>query len=106
MGTDNELASKGYEKMVRDLKAVINDAEELLKNTENQASEGFKSARAKFESSLKTAKSELLKVEQNAVDKIKYAASSTDEYVKEHPWNSVGVSACIGLLIGLLVARK
>ena len=52
----NELSSNARDKMMGELKSVIKDAENLLNNTEQQAGEGFKSARAKFESTLKTAK--------------------------------------------------
>lgn len=101
-----ESSSKGYNKMMGELKAVIHDAEELLKNTEQQAGEGFKSARAKFEATLENAKGELSHLEQNVVEKVKEAVHTTDEYVKDHPWNSVGLGACVGLLVGLLIARK
>ena len=102
----NDMNSNARDKMMGELKAVIHDAEELLRNTEHQAGEGFKAARAKFESTLKNAKSELLQLEENVFEKVKDAARTTDEYVKDHPWNSVGLGACAGLLVGLLVARK
>lgn len=102
----NDANSSARDRMMGELKSVIKDAEELLKNTEHQASEGFKSARAKFESTLSNAKSEMLNMEENVVEKVKEAAHTTDEYVKSHPWNSVGLGACVGLLVGLLIARK
>lgn len=102
----NDSNSAARDKMMIELKSVIKDAEILLKNTENQASEGFKLARAKFESTLSNAKKELSDLEENVVDKVKEAAHTTDEYVKGHPWNSVGLGACVGLLVGLLAARK
>ena len=102
----NELSSNARDKMMGELKSVIKDAENLLNNTEQQAGEGFKSARAKFESTLKTAKGELLHLEQTVVEKAKDAARTTDEYVKDHPWKSVGLGACVGLIVGLLIGRK
>lgn len=102
----NELSSNARDKMMGELKSVIKDAENLLNNTEQQAGEGFKSARAKFESTLKNAKGELLHLEQTVVEKAKSAAHTTDEYVKDHPWKSVGLGACVGLIVGLLIGRK
>lgn len=102
----NDSNSNAHIKMMDELKAVIRDAEELLKNTEDQVGEGFKSARAKFEATLNNAKGEMLQLEENVVEKVKEAARTTDEYVKDHPWNSVGLGACVGLLVGLLIARK
>jgi len=106
MTTANEANSNACNKMMGELKSVIKDAEELLKNTEQQAGEGFKSARAKFEATLNNARGELLHLEQDVVEKARDAARTTDEYVKGHPWQSVGLGACVGLIAGLLIGRK
>ena len=94
------------EKLMGDLKIVIKDAEELLRNTGHQTSESFKAARAKFETTLETAKTELIRVEESLVEKTKDAAYATDRYVKAHPWQSVGLGACVGVIFGLLIARR
>ncbi len=94
------------EKLMHDLNQVIRDAEELLKNSEQQAGEGFKTARAKFESTLRNAKAEVSRIEDIVVTKAKDAAHSTDVYVKENPWQSAGIAAGVGLLVGLLVGRS
>lgn len=102
----SELSLKTLDKMMGELRSVIKDAENLLKNTEEQGGEAFKSARAKFESTLKNAKKEIQEMDQNVVEKFKDAAHTTDKYVKDHPWNMIGVGACVGLLVGFLVGRK
>ncbi|MFZ6847025.1 DUF883 family protein [Undibacterium sp. RuRC25W] len=94
------------DRLMDDLNQVIRDAEEMLKNTEQQSGEGFRAAKARFESTLKNAKEELAKVEEIVVTRTKDAARATDVYVKENPWQSVGISAGIGLLVGLLIARN
>lgn len=94
------------DKLMGDLKMVINDAEELLKNTGHQTGESFKNARAKFESTLTNAKAQLQSLEETVIYKAKDAALATDRYVKDHPWQSVGLGACVGLIIGLLISRK
>jgi ElaB/YqjD/DUF883 family membrane-anchored ribosome-binding protein len=94
------------EKLMQDLNLVIRDAEELLKNSEQTAGEGFKSAKAKFESTLKNAKAEVARIEDIVVTRGKDAARATDVYVKENPWQSAGIAAGVGLLVGLLVGRK
>lgn len=94
------------DKLVTDLNHVIRDAEDMLKNTEQQAGEGFKSAKARFENTLKNAKSEVARIENIVVTRSKEAAHKTDVYVKENPWQSAGIAAGIGLLIGLLIGRN
>ncbi len=94
------------DKLMGDLKIVIKDAEELLKNTGHQTGEGFKVAKAKFENTLQQAKTELNKMEETLLAKTKQAAQATDRYVNENPWQSVGLAASVGLICGLLIARK
>ncbi len=102
----SEFNAITLDKMMGEFKSLVKDAEVLLKNTEQQEGEAFKMARTKFESTLKNAKNELIDLEETVVEKIKDAAHTTDKYVKDHPWNMIGVGACVGLLIGFLVARK
>ncbi|NMM26565.1 MAG: DUF883 domain-containing protein [Glaciimonas sp.] len=102
----NEINTEGRDRIMGELKSVITDAEELMKNTEQQVGEGFKVARAKFESTLRSAKSELLHLEETIVERTKDVIHTTDEYVQDHPWKSVGLGACVGLIIGLLIGRK
>ncbi|MBC3885371.1 DUF883 family protein [Undibacterium griseum] len=94
------------DQLMHDLNQVIRDAEELLKNTEQQSGEGFKSAKARFEHTLKNAKAEVERIEDLVVTRTKEAAKATDVYVKENPWQSAGIAAGVGLLLGLLIGRS
>ncbi|MFZ6743018.1 DUF883 family protein [Undibacterium sp. JH2W] len=94
------------EQLMNDLHLVIRDAEELLKNTEQQSSEGFQSAKARFEKTLRNAKAEVERIEDLVVTRTKEAAKATDVYVKENPWQSAGIAAGVGLLVGLLIGRS
>lgn len=94
------------EQLMQDLKQVIRDAEDMLRNAEQQGSEGFKSAKEKFEHTLRNAKAEAMRIEQAVVTRTKEAAQATDVYVKENPWQSAGIAAGVGLLIGLLIGRS
>ncbi len=94
------------DQLTEDMQSVIKDAEELLNNSELQASEGFKKARARFENTLGKAKAELVRLEEVVVDKTKDAARATDSYIKENPWQAVGLGAAVGLVIGMLISRK
>ena len=38
-------------------------------------------------------------------NRVRRAAESTDEYVRERPWAMIGAAAGVGLLIGLLLRR-
>jgi ElaB/YqjD/DUF883 family membrane-anchored ribosome-binding protein len=94
------------DKLFSDLKVLISDAEELLKVTANQAGERVAAARHRIEQSLEEGKKSLADAEGIVIDKTKEAAKATDVYVRENPWNAVGIAAGIGLILGLLLRRS
>lgn len=103
MTTDTTVSK---DKLMRDLKIVIGDAEELLRATASQAGDKATAAREKIQGSLQDAKAKLAEAEDMMIDKSKQAARATDEFVHEHPWKAVGVAAGIGLIVGLLIGRR
>jgi len=94
------------DKLVSDLKAVIADAEELLRATASTAGEKVSAARAKMEDSVRTAKVKLAQAQDVMVDRAKVAAQATDDYVHAHPWKAVGFAAAIGVILGMLSSRR
>lgn len=96
----------GREDLVDDLKLVIKDAEELLRSTGKQVDEGYQVARARFESTLGNAKNSLYGLEEQLSESAREALQQTDEYVKQHPWQSVGAGMLAGLIAGLLLGRR
>lgn len=94
------------EKLAADLRAVIDDTEELLKATAGQAGEKIHAARARAEESLRTARARLGELGEAGVEKAKAAAKATDTYVHDNPWQAIGIAAGLGLFIGWLMGRK
>ena len=92
-------------RLMQDLRVVVSDAEELLKATANQAGEKVGAARERIHENLAAAKARLAAAESAVVDKTKLAAKATDVYVHENPWKAVGVSACVGVIVGMLIGR-
>ena len=94
------------DQLVSDLKSVIQDAEAWLRHGGQLTGDELKAAKAKFERTIVKAKDDIIRLEEAAVEKAKVAAKATDEYVQENPWKAVGVGTAIGVVIGLLIARK
>lgn len=94
------------EQLIADFKVVVADAEALLKATANQGGEKLAEIRAKTEESLKVMKARIAEEQAALIAKTKAAAKATDDYVHKHPWESVGVAAAVGLLVGLLIGRR
>ncbi|MDX8399752.1 MAG: DUF883 family protein [Gallionellaceae bacterium] len=93
------------ENLMRDLRVVVSDAEELLQATASQAGEKMSAARERIKENLASAKERLAAAQQQAAVRTKQAAKATDEYVQENPWRAVGIAAGAGLIIGLLISR-
>lgn len=99
LSTDNQ-------KLMHDLQTVIDDAEALLKSADFPSSEAFQSAKDRFEHTIKNARDEIIRLEKLVVYKTKEAVQITSDYVKDNPWQAVGLGAAIGLVVGLLISRK
>jgi len=99
-----EQITKG--KLMEDLRAVVADAEELLKATADQTGERIAAARGKAEETLKVAKARLDEQEAALMVKTKAVAKATEDYVRDNPWKAVGIAAAAGFLLRILVTRR
>jgi ElaB/YqjD/DUF883 family membrane-anchored ribosome-binding protein len=94
------------EQLVADFKVVVADAEALLKATAGQGGEKLAEVRAKAEESLRVVKARMVDAQAALILRTKEAAKATDVYVHDNPWQSIGVAAGLGLLIGWLMGRR
>ena len=75
------------EQLLAQLRAVAQEAEELLQATADQTGEKVEELRERAKQALE-------------------AAHGIDEQVRKNPWAAVGIAAAVGLVIGLLLSRK
>ena len=94
------------DKLVEDLHTVIRDAESLLKATAAQTGEKIQEARARAEESVRHAKDRLADVEADALKRARALAEDAEVFVREKPWQAVGIAAGIGLVLGVLISRR
>jgi ElaB/YqjD/DUF883 family membrane-anchored ribosome-binding protein len=92
--------------ILEDLRAVVRDAEALLRSTEGQAGEKVDEIRARVEEALGNARSRLQDAGADVEEKARTAARSTDTYVHENPWVAIAVAAGIGFVLGLAGRRR
>ena len=96
----------GAESLVAEFKALMADAEALIKATEDHPGAAISSIRQKALETLAGAKESISTVEGQLLDKAKLAAEGADDFVHRNPWEAVGVAAGLGLLIGLFIGRR
>lgn len=103
--TRGSFANK-KDKLVTDLKGVVADADDLLKEVGRSSAEEFAVARANIEGRLGGARAGLEDARNAVTEKVRGAADATEGYVKENPWTAIGVGLAAGLIVGFLVSRR
>ena len=105
--SDSPIASlNSQEKLVREIRAVVADAEEILKATADQTGEKIADLRVRIQDRLLGARIRLDAAEAALVDKTKAAARAADDYVHESPWQAVGIGVGVGFLLGIILGRR
>ena len=94
------------DELLSEFKALIGDAEALLKATTDQAGETVAAVRQRIEQRLEEGKKSVAEAEVLLFEKTKEAARNAEDYVRENPWNAVGIAAGVGLVVGLLMRRR
>jgi ElaB/YqjD/DUF883 family membrane-anchored ribosome-binding protein len=95
----NEVST---DRLVTDLKRVMRDSQELLRDSAGAVGEKAHEMRERLAQTLESAQAACRRLEEKAIE----GAKVTDKVIREHPYQSIGVAFGIGLLIGVLVTRK
>ncbi len=90
------------ERLARDLKAVVSDAEELMKATAGQAGEKLTEIRSRLAVALESAKDTC----DTLGGKTAEVAKATDRCIRDHPYETIGVAFGLGLLVGFVLRSK
>src|SRR5574343_1856939 len=94
------------QKIVADMKAVVSDAEEIFRETAGIAGDKMLDVRQRISQRLGAAKVRAAEAEAAVLAKARAAASATDGCVRKNPWQSIGIAAGVGLLLGILIGRR
>ena len=98
--------SAARDRLAASLKQMVDEADQWLRTAQRTGNAELDSARDKFEAQLRHAKTELRHIEETVAQQARRAAHATDQAVHEHPYTAMSVAAGVGLLIGMLVARR
>jgi ElaB/YqjD/DUF883 family membrane-anchored ribosome-binding protein len=90
------------EKLVRDVRVVVQDAEDLIRATAGDIEDKTREARAKLAGALVVAKETLNQAEHTAAERLRAAR----RVISDSPYQTLGLSFVFGLVCGLLLARR
>jgi ElaB/YqjD/DUF883 family membrane-anchored ribosome-binding protein len=93
------------DQLIGEFKALMADAEALIDATDGHADDVIRSIRSKALKTLASAKESVAEFEDVITDKAKAVAAGADDFVHHKPWESVGLAAGLGLIIGLFIRR-
>ena len=97
-----EEIEESTEKLLQDLKAVVRDGEQLLRAGAAELGERGAAAREKLAAALEVAKQTQRRIEERAVQ----TAKATDEFIRENPYQAIGIAFGVGALFGILLTRR
>jgi len=100
---DTVTVEVSKEKLLQDLNQVVKETEQLLRDTAAVGGEKVASWRTGVEQNLKAAKARIGEIEHTAVEKARATTQATDAYVHDKPWQAIGITAGVGVLVGLAV---
>lgn len=99
-------AKTAQEILKADFQALVSDTERLLEHTASIAGDQADELRAQIKDSLLKARASLEDAKESLEERGQAAVVATEDYVQANPWQSVGIAAGVGFLIGLLATRR
>jgi ElaB/YqjD/DUF883 family membrane-anchored ribosome-binding protein len=90
----------------REIHDFLADVEDLIKATSSLTGEELARARAKLNQRVAAARESVEQISEKVTDQVRSTARTTDSYVRENPWQAVGIGAVLGLLLGLALTRR
>lgn len=89
-----------------DMRSLVKDAQDLFRQATSATGDKAELLRTQGLNLLDSAVGKAQEVQAAAMQTGKEAAETADTYVQENPWKSVAISAGVGVVIGMLLARR
>ncbi len=92
--------------LIHDLKTAVSDVQALMHAPSGDDTGSVAALKQSVSDQLGKAMERLHRLEAYASEKLTHTAVGAQNYVQGHPLQAVGLSACLGLLVGLLARRR
>ncbi len=88
------------------LNDFLDNVEDLAKAIKDVETPEIARVRAKVKIALAAAKSALSDGAAQVRDQARQVTRITDDYVRDNPWQVVGIAAVVGIVLGMLMTRR
>ena len=92
--------------LINDLKMVVSDVQSMVHAASSDEQDGSVSLKQSVSAQLGKVLDRLHRMEAYASEKLAHTAIGAQTYVQAHPLQAIGLSAGLGLLVGLLARRR
>jgi ElaB/YqjD/DUF883 family membrane-anchored ribosome-binding protein len=104
------MPSSKIETVQTEMKTLVREAQNLFLEAASVTGEKADALRAKGMSMLDAVSAKAQDAQTTAIEAGRAVAATTDDFVRENPWQAVAIAASIaagaGMLIGVLMARR
>jgi len=104
--SDNALGTNAKEYAKGQINNFIENVEDLTHALRDVDTPEIARVKAKVKIALAAAKSALSDGAAQVNHQARQAGRTTDTYVRDNPWQVVGIAALIGITVGILVSRR
>lgn len=89
-----------------DFHNFIAEVEDLVKQATTLTGEELSRAKTKLSARLTEAKDSVMTMRDETAKHARSTFTATNHYVHDQPWKAIGASTFVGLLVGVLLARR
>lgn len=89
-----------------EIKNLISDVEDLMARIADLKDADVVRVRSKVQRAVDATKQSLADSADSIRRQAQNAANTADDYVRESPWQAIGIAALVGAVVGILAARR
>ncbi|HEY2678930.1 MAG TPA: hypothetical protein VGI65_18325 [Steroidobacteraceae bacterium] len=89
-----------------EIKNLLADVEELVARIADMQDADVGRLRSKVQRAVDAAKESLAEGAESVRQRAQGVADSADDYVRDSPWQAVGIAALVGAVVGMLLTRR
>jgi ElaB/YqjD/DUF883 family membrane-anchored ribosome-binding protein len=106
VGTAGLSSVEKSSRISRDLQNLSDDVANLVTHTGTLAREDLRRIKTTLSDRVAAARKSLGATGDEIAHRARHTATVTNNYVHEQPWKAVGIGAAVGVLLGVLFARR
>jgi ElaB/YqjD/DUF883 family membrane-anchored ribosome-binding protein len=103
---DTSVAHKAADYANGHINSFLDDVEDLTKALKDVQTPDIARVRAKVKIALVAAKSAMTDTAAQLRTQASQVGRSTDDYVRDNPWQVIGIAAIVGLAVGVFASRR